>query len=252
MFAFTKSGKFGRAVKKALADKVITDDELAEIDRLQAELGLSEEKAKSVLRKQVLPLANKLTGRVLDRVKKTRRYSPDDEEEIRDICRQLKVTPDFDQVSLQIYRKLWEVEATGRLEPEPVEADIRLGRNEICYHYCPSVWLQMKTVREHHGYAGGSIGFRVAKGVTLRFGRAVPITSTREELVEKAGGELYVTNKKLAFIGQRSSTNVTYGRLARWEIYSDGIEVIKNSGKPDVFRLSEADIEYVDALLQTV
>src|SRR3546814_12077990 len=99
-------------------------------------------------------------------VKKTRRYSPDDEEEIRDICRQLKVTPDFDQVSLQIYRKLWEVEATGRLEPEPVEADIRLGRNEICYHYCPSVWLQMKTVREHHGYAGGSIGFRVAKGVS--------------------------------------------------------------------------------------
>src|SRR3546814_8716729 len=84
-----------------------------------------------------------------------------------------------------------------RLEPVPVEADIRLGRNEICYHYCPSVWLQMKTVREHHGYAGGSIGFRVAKGVTLRFGRAVPITSTREELVEKAGGELYVTNKKL-------------------------------------------------------
>src|SRR3546814_12484948 len=79
--------------------------------------------------------------------------------------------------------------STGRLEPEPVEADIRLGRNEICYHYCPSVWLQMKTVREHHGYAGGSIGFRVAKGVTLRFGRAVPITSTREELVEKAGGE---------------------------------------------------------------
>src|SRR3546814_4520073 len=99
MFAFTKSGKFGRAVTKALADKVITDDELAEIDRLHAELGLSEEKAKSVLRKQVMPLANKLTGRVLDRVKKTRRYSPDDEEEIRDICRQLKVTPDFDQVS---------------------------------------------------------------------------------------------------------------------------------------------------------
>lgn len=57
-------------------------------------------------------------------------------------------------------------------------------------------------------YAGGSIGFRVAKGVTLRFGRAVPITSTREELVEKAGGDLYVTNKKLAFIGQAASIMV--------------------------------------------
>src|SRR3546814_20580990 len=114
MFAFTKSGKFGRAVKKALADKVITDDELAEIDRLQAELGLSEEKAKSVLRQPVLPLANQLTGRALDRVKKPRRYSPDDEEELRDICRQLKVTPAFAQVSTQIYRKLGEVESTGR------------------------------------------------------------------------------------------------------------------------------------------
>src|SRR3546814_11537927 len=109
MFAFTKSGKFGRAVKKALADKVITDDELAEIDRLQAELGLSAEKAKSALRKQVLPLANTLTGRVLDRVKKTRRYSHHDDEAIRDICRQQKVTPDFDQVALQGYRTLWEV-----------------------------------------------------------------------------------------------------------------------------------------------
>src|SRR3546814_14241356 len=103
--------------------------------------------------------------------------------------------------------------STGRLEPEPVEADIRLGRNEICYHYCPSVWLQMKTVREHHGYAGGSIGFRVAKGVTLRFGRAVPTTSTREELGEKAGGELYVPNKTHDFIGKRSATHGTYGPL---------------------------------------
>src|SRR3546814_16329531 len=102
MFAFTKSGKFGRAVKKALADKVITDDELAEIDRLQAELGLSEEKAKSVLRKQVLPLANKLTGRVLDRVKKQRRYSPEAEEEIRDLCRQRKRTHDFTPITLKI------------------------------------------------------------------------------------------------------------------------------------------------------
>src|SRR3546814_11342895 len=101
MFAFTKSGKFGRAVKKALADKVITDDELAEIDRLQAELGLSEETAKRVLRKQVLPIANKLTGRVLDRVKKTRRNTPDDEEEISDICRQLQVTTNFDYVTHQ-------------------------------------------------------------------------------------------------------------------------------------------------------
>src|SRR3546814_16403901 len=115
MFAFTKSGKFGRAVKKALADKVITDDELAEIDSLQAELGLSEEKAKSVLRKQVLPLANKLTGRVLDRVKKTRHYSPDDEEQIRDICRQLKDTHELHQVSPQISMRHWELEGTGRM-----------------------------------------------------------------------------------------------------------------------------------------
>lgn len=252
MFAFTKSGKFGKAVKKALADKVITDAEMGEIERLQAELGLSEEKATGVLRKQVLPLAQKLTGRVLDRVKQSRRFSPDDEEEIREICRRLKVTPEIDRASLQIYRKLWEVETTGRLEPEPIAADIRLGRGEVCYHCCSAVWMQMKTVREHHGYAGGSIGFRVAKGVTLRFGRAVPITSTRDQLTEIAGGDLYVTNKKLAFIGQPRSTNVTYGRLARWDLWQDAIEVIKNSGKPDVFRLSEADIEYVDALLQTI
>lgn len=252
MLGFIKNRKLRKAIDKALADHVITDAEIEAINRLQVELGLADDKAQREYEKKVRGLVEKLTGKVVARVQASRRFSPEDEQELMDICRQLKVKPELDLDSFRVYRKLWEVEETGRLEPEPIEADIRLARGESCYHRCPASWLQLRTVREHHGYVGGSIGIRVAKGVTLRFGRAVPITTTREQLTPLASGGLYVTNKKIAFVGSPRSTNVTYGRLARWELWQDAIEVIKNSGKPDVFRIAPVDIEYIDALLQTV
>ena len=231
---------------------MITDDEAAWINRLQEDLGIPDAKAQAEYEKQVRSLVKRLSDRVISRVRRTRRFSPDDEDELRGICANLKVTTNFDMDGFRVYRHLWEAEETGRLSPEPIAADIRLGRDEDCYHCCPAIWLQMRTVRERHGSAGRSISFRVAKGMTLRFGQSVPITTTREELEEIARGSLYITNKKLVFIGSPRSTNITYGRLAQWQQWSDAIEVIKTTGRPDVFKIEPIDVEYVDGLLQTV
>lgn len=129
---------------------------------------------------------------------------------------------------------------------------LRLAKNERCYHIACAVWAQVKVVRKHHGYIGGSIGFRVAKGITLRLGKAVPCISENEELVDISTGQLYVTNKKLVFIGERKSTNINLDRIATYEMYSDAIEIKKISGKPDVFKLDTQDIEFIDALFQVI
>ena len=168
------------------------------------------------------------------------------------ILSDLKVAGDLDYSELRVLRKLWEIDQSGEVVPEPRQANIRLSRGEVCYHACPAEWLQMRTARKHFGYVGSSIGFRVSKNVTLRFGAAVPVTSSNEELTALSAGDLFVTNKKLSFIGSARSTTVTYGRLARWDVWSDAISVEKSSGKPDVFKMEPAHAEYIDALLQAV
>src|SRR3546814_5486066 len=108
MFSFIKSMKFRRAIDRALADHVITDAEITAIDRLQEELGLADGKAQAEYEKKVGSLTRKLTDRVVARVRNSRRFSPEDEEEIMEICRQLQVTPNL-QIDFHVYRKLWEV-----------------------------------------------------------------------------------------------------------------------------------------------
>jgi hypothetical protein len=53
-------------------------------------------------------------------------------------------------------------------------------------------------------------------------------------------------------LGTKKSTNITFGRLADYQLYRDAIQVVKTSGKPDIFSLDEDDVLFLDALLQVV
>lgn len=245
--ALFKKHRMRRTLQKALEDGELTEDELEEISRRQAELGVSDEFINQVRRDHF----SKLMKPVLDRVKQTRRFSTEDERAILETAKRLHMTPQFER-EFMTYRHLWEIETTGHFTPTSIDAGIRLVNNEVCYHWCPAVWKQVKVIRRNTGYVGGSVGFRVAKGVTLRMGRAVPTYDEYEGVVDISPGNLYVTNKKLVFAGVRRSTNVAYGRLAHYEIYRDGIELIKTSGKPDLFQMDTGDVEYIDALLQVI
>lgn len=246
VFGFGKKGKAKKLVRQALADNVLTEQEIRQIDQAATEAGLSEEDVGKIRQAHYKAALQPL----LDRIKRTRRFSEEDEAEIRRISDNLHVTPDF--TALGPYRMLWEIETTGTFDPKPINVSIRLAKNELCYYTCPAVWAQIKTKRTRMGYVGGSVGVRVAKGVTLRFGKAVPTYHEREEMTDISGGNLYVTNKKLIFDGDQRSTNITYTRLVNYELFTDGVGVKKTSGKPDFFRMDAVDIEFVDALLQTL
>lgn len=245
VFGCGKKSKAKKIVRQALADNVLTEEEIKQIDEAASKAGLSKQEISEIRQAHYMAAIQP----VLNRVKRARRFSLDDEAEIQKLSENLHVVPDF--APLVPYRKLWEIETTGIFEPEPIDVEIRLGKNEQCYYVCQAVWAQIKTKRARTGYVGGSVGVRVAKGVTLRFGKAVPTYDEREEMTDISGGDLYVTNKKLIFDGDQRSTNITYGRLVNYELFTDGIGIKKTSGKPDFFRMDAIDIEFVDALLQT-
>lgn len=247
MFDFIKKRKLKSIIVEALSDGEITDAEFDKIMQAKNELGLSEDYIHNLIAKHF----NKAIQPILKRIRKSRRFSLDDEKEIIAIAKKFQVTPHFVD-DLKIYRSLWEIETTGTFTPSPISVPIRLNKREECYHAASSVWAQLKVVRKHSGYVGASVGFRIAKGVTLRLGKAIPSVSKSEEIVDISSGTLYVTNKRLIFVGDKKSTNITFGRIISHEIYRDGIEIRKTSGRPDIFKLDSADVEFIDALFQVL
>ncbi|MDH3327399.1 MAG: hypothetical protein OEM38_11880 [Gammaproteobacteria bacterium] len=233
---------------EVLNDGVITGEEERQLTQLVENLGIDEnyywEVRKQFLDKEIFP--------IISRIRETRRYSPEDEKELLSLKKAHRVNALFEDELFARYRLLWEIENTGSFELKPIATDLRLKKNEECYFAACATWKQEKRVKEHRGYIGGSIGIRVAKGITLRVGRAVPVYDEYDDIASISDGTLYVTNKKIVFLGHKKSTNITFTRLANYQLYRDTIKVIKTSGKPDIFSLDEDDILYLDALLQSI
>ncbi|MDF2765674.1 MAG: hypothetical protein K0S81_2668 [Rhodospirillales bacterium] len=87
------------------------------------------------------------------------------------------------------------------------------------------------------------------KGVSYRVGSVTPQYHSWDGLADIASGALYITNKKLVFNGDHRSSAVNYSRIIGYQLYTDGIEIKKTSGKNDVFEMEGAAAEYTVALV---
>ncbi len=97
--------------------------------------------------------------------------------------------------------------------------------NEVSLGVIWSTSLKHVTRRVPKGYVGGSISFRVAKGVRLSFGRAVPVSSTYTDTVVEAEGAFVVTSERLAFLASKKQFVKPYKDLAGYQPYADALEL---------------------------
>tara|TARA_B100000508_G_scaffold136647_1_gene129941 strand:- start:1819 stop:2781 length:963 start_codon:yes stop_codon:yes gene_type:complete len=235
-------------IADALADGVLTDDEFEQLKAKASELNLSED----VIYQARYQDFEQRSRPIIDEIEQTRRYSPAQEQNLRDTADKLRVIPQFES-AFDVYRALWSYENDGVLDIQPLEnVPIILKSGEECYFSTDATWLQVKKVTEHKGYVGAGLGFRVAKGVRFSVGRGIPVKNTYEEMQPISDGEIYITNKRIIFNGVKKSTNVTYGRLIQLELYQNGIEVRKTTGKPDFFEIPEVYAEYISAIVHDV
>lgn len=246
---FSSRRKLNVLLKEKLSDGELSDDEYEELVELSDNLGVTKEQFEELRRKAF----SEVIAPLLKAIKNDRRMSPEQEAQLNGMAMSHKITPRFDH-SMLVFRQLWQIENTGRLELHPIDVGgaIRLVKGEECYLSIPAVWKQLKKRRINTGYVGGSVGFRVAKGVTLRVGRAVPTYRETEALETISLGRLFITNKKILFIGEKKSTNITFGRLAGYEVARDAVQINKTSGKPDVFFMKTEDVEIFDAHMQVL
>ena len=249
MFKFLKNRELKKMAKIALSDGELEKDEIEAIEIFAKVNNLD----MNIVNEVRIHHADIISKKKINSIVKSQRYTKEDENELNNIFSKLQMKPSYSN-EFKKYRTLWEIEQNRDFELIPIDnVPPALSKNETAYFSCNSNWYQQNTRKEMKGYIGASIGFNLAKGINLRVGKAIPQYDIIEEMKCHSYGMIYITNKRIQFIGDKKSTNITFNRLVDYRLFKNGIEIHKSSGKPDFFEFNEdSDADMIFYLLNKI
>lgn len=247
MFGFLNKRKFKKELERAAADGVLDAKEKTFLEKLSSDLAIDQQYVNELRETN----AKNQVKHYIDNIKQSRRFSPKDEQNIKQILDGLNIASDLSN-EFKKERALWLYENEGKFELIPKTVDINLDKKELCYFSCYGEWKQVANVKQYVGSHGTSVSFRVAKGVRISTGRSVPIYKQYETIKDISIGTVFITNKRIVFSGNKKSTNLTYKRILNFNSGSDYVEIIKSSGKPDIIKMDEIDIDYLRMILNEI
>ncbi len=245
--AFNEAARdlYRQTLVSALADGAVSADERATLDRIATDLQLSREDGARLYAEEAL----RAVQMFFDHVTGDKRFSPDEEQRLEQIGAALGITITHDaktQAVLERYRAFGRIEA-GQI-PEVATA-VLLQRGEVCHVHVPAiVHKEIRTVTKRINYSGPTASIKIMKGVRYRVGSIAPQRVTQDVLTEVDAGAFYLTNKKILIQGARKNTSVPLGKVVHFTVYTDGLQIQKETGK-DIYLTGQADWEIAGACL---
>lgn len=204
------------------------DDKTSEIQKnLKISPEIIESISKNVRAKSLQSLFEQIT--------ENQRISPDEYNRLLKSAESLKIEFKLDDESASAVEKMkeyWEIE-NGELTP--IDCNINLQKSELCYKTLDVTWKEKRKVTKRINYAGPTAKIKIMKGVHYRVGSAQVQRITNEELVEVDKGTLYITSKRIIFVGSKKNSNIRYNKILSFIPYKDGIEVVKDAGRNPFF-----------------
>jgi len=235
-------------VEKAIEDGRLSDEEKEFLENLRKELNIPEELAEKIKNE----LAHDFFKNLLSEAIADERLSSEEEQELEEVAKSLGLEISLDDATKQKlakYKYLWQLENGDIPEIDKTELPIRLPKTERCYFYVDAVYYEPRKV--HTGrvnYGGLTYRYRIAKGLYLRMGTLNFYPQTEEKLVPLDSGTVFITNKKILFVGNKGSRKIDLRRIIDFKPYRDGIQIIKDAGRSPFLKL-DTDIELLVVLL---
>jgi hypothetical protein len=179
------------------------------------------------------------------------RLSPDEINEFDAIAKSLNATVVLDDTSRELYNKFklyWNIE-NGVIPAFAV--DLNLQKNEVCYYKAYTSFYEQRTVTKRINYGGPSLSIKIMRGLYYRTGSYKVNKVQEEQLVMLDKGYVYLTNKRLLFVGEKKNSTLRLNRILAFTPYSNGLEIVKDSGR-NPFYLMESDIDLFAMILSRV
>lgn len=126
------------------------------------------------------------------------------------------------------------VQAIDRKALPVVSSAIILKPGESAFYSAPAALYETRAVRS---YESGSVGFRIAKGITI--GRSKGRSVSTQEWTQIDEGVLTVTSKRLVFDGGKADRTVALGKVVSVDASMQTVEVsVEGRQKSMVFGAS--------------
>jgi len=218
---------YSETVEEALENGRLEENEREFLEKLQQHLKLPETVAQKIYAEK----AENLLASCLQAAVEDERFSPEEESELEALARNLGIKLKYDEKTrpaLDKYRLYWLIE-NGDI-PE-LEVDIHLQRSEKCFFAAELDWYEYRRVTRRIRYGGPTLRIKILKGVYWRAGDLGVQAVSEDVLAHIDSGSLFLTNKRLIFLGNRKNTTIRLSRILDFNAYQNGVEIIKDSGK---------------------
>ena len=239
--------RYAVALREALADTRLRDDERESLSRLAKQLRLPEGVQGELYERS----SRALIAGLLDRSAADRRLSPEELQQLAAVAQHLGVTPNFDaatETMLDRYALFWRIE-NGDL-PSVAAESIALDADETCHAVIPAERYERRG--EAAGADGeGVVSVRIARGVYYRVGSVSDARVTRTSLRQVEAGRLVITSRRVLFAGTRESVSWPLRDIACYQVYADGIVLELRAGAGPSFTL-DGDVELTAVILGAV
>lgn len=235
---------FRRQAEIAVSDGILSTEQQEALDELADSIALPETMASQIYAE----VAGGRIQRVLDHAIADQQLSPEEDAELRALARNLRVSTTTDaatQRTLDRYRLFWQIE-NGEIPA--IDAGFNLYRGERCFFRCDATWYELKQVTRRFNYGGPAIRIKIMKGVYWRAGSLGVQRMSEDVLKHLDNGTLFLTNKRIIFMGGRRNRNIRLSRILDFEIYSNGVQIEKDAGASPFLETS-ADMELFGLLL---
>lgn len=129
-----------------------------------------------------------------------------------------------------------------------------LKNNEYCYLAIAELinWKENRTKTKKINYGGLTGSFHIAKGINYRLGSINTDSQKINYIVTLFTGALFLTNKRIILVNRQGSKAFLLSGLLRAIPYSDGVALIRSSGKQvilDGFSDAEKFNIYLDRIV---
>ena len=222
-------------VRNLISDGKIEPAEKTSLRNLQEVLKLPDEEASRIYIGEAKIFLNNLLNSTIS----NQRYSIDDEKNLTSVANNLGIKLSYDEKTTQLlarYRLYWLIEDGEILTIEP---DINLTRGEKCYFSCNSNHYEINQVTKRIKYSGPTYRLKIVKGLYWRMGDLGVKRETSDVLCHIDSGRLFLTNKRVIFMGGKKDTTIRLSNILDFKLFKDGVELQKSSGKNPFFEFDK-------------
>ncbi len=224
-----------------IQDKKLDKEDIETIDHLAQRIGLSEKEVAEIYRN----LAGSLIDQQLANAIADGDWSPEEEEQLLKLADNLgmKIVLSKDvQEKLDRLRFIWKVE-NDALDPIPVK--LNLNKGEICVFANTGSLYAWHRRSRNVSVSGPTLSFRIIKGFYLSHGSYSVKRETVEELEKKDTGEIYLTNKRFIFKGEKQVVSLPYHKILDVSVEGNYIYLYKQTGKPIIITITNKPEDFL-------